>query len=176
MLMRMLEAGGVEAFTDAARAPDEDNPLGYYEHTRVKNLARDPDKSWLAAAHGRSIKIISFLLPQMPPDLRYQVVFVERDLAEVLASQNAMLRRRGERAGDEADDRRMAVAFENHLREVKEWLGRQGNLQTLFLNHRRILEAPAAEAARIARFLSEWRLDVDRMAGVVDRRLHRNRL
>ena len=38
MMMRMLEAGGLPPLTDGLRAPNDDNPLGYYEFERVKKL------------------------------------------------------------------------------------------------------------------------------------------
>ena len=31
MMMKMLEAGGMQVLTDNIRTPDEDNPKGYYE-------------------------------------------------------------------------------------------------------------------------------------------------
>jgi hypothetical protein len=46
MMMKMLEAGGVPIMTDALRTADIDNPKGYYEYERVKELEKETDKSY----------------------------------------------------------------------------------------------------------------------------------
>ena len=96
MLMGMLGEGGVELLTDGLRSADKDNPKGYFELERVKDLAREPDKRWLCQARGRGIKVVSTLLRELPSTHNYKVVLVRRDLDEVLASQARMLARRGE--------------------------------------------------------------------------------
>src|SRR5512136_2813877 len=96
MLMKMLEAGGLTLVTDGQRTADEDNPKGYYEVERVKDLANETDRAWLNAARGKGIKVISYLLKSLPADLNYKVLFIRRDLDEILASQKKMLARRGE--------------------------------------------------------------------------------
>ena len=50
MAMKMLEAGGLEVVEDGQRTADIDNPKGYYEDERVKELAEMDDKSWLRDA------------------------------------------------------------------------------------------------------------------------------
>ena len=96
MLMKMLEAGGLSVMTDGQRTADEDNPKGYFEVERIKGLAQEGERGWLAGARGKAIKIISYLLRSLPPQFNYRVVFVRRDLDEVLASQSKMMARRGE--------------------------------------------------------------------------------
>ena len=93
MVMKMLEAGGLAVLTDGLRTADEDNPKGYYEVERVKDLAREADKGWLGEARGKAVKVISYLLKSLPPTFNYKVVFIRRDLEEVLASQRKMLAR-----------------------------------------------------------------------------------
>src|SRR5688572_10458496 len=104
MAMKMLEAGGLHVVSDGRRSADEDNPRGYYEDERVKDLHRPGDKSWLRATRGKVIKIISFLLKSLPADNNYKVLFMHRNLREIVASQNKMLDRRGEK-NDTSDER-----------------------------------------------------------------------
>ena len=113
MAMKMLEAGGLKITTDGEREADADNPRGYYEDERVKDLAKATDKSWLRASRGRAVKVISFLLKDLPPNLNYRVIFMRRDLSEVLASQRKMLDRRGET--DETPDERMIELWQDQL-------------------------------------------------------------
>ena len=109
MMMRMLEAGGLPPLTDGLRAPNDDNPLGYYEFERVKKLP-EGDVGWLPEAQGHAVKIIAALLPHLPDSATYRVLFMRRAMSEILASQRRMLIRRGEDA-DAVDDAEMARLF-----------------------------------------------------------------
>jgi hypothetical protein len=108
MMMQMLEAGGMQLLTDGVRQADEQNPKGYYELEAVKGLDKGEDTPWLADARGKAVKIISFLLTWLPDTYDYGVIFMERNLDEVVMSQNAMLRHRGH-ATDLADVDRASV-------------------------------------------------------------------
>ena len=95
MLMKMLDAGGMEIMTDSERVADIDNPKGYFEYERVKNLEKETDKSYVREGRGKVLKVISFLIKDLPDDNDYRVIFMRRDLDEVLASQNKMIQRLG---------------------------------------------------------------------------------
>lgn len=91
MMMSMLEAGGMDVLTDGIRGADEDNPRGYYEFERVKQI--EHDKGWLSDARGKAVKMVAALLKYLPPEYQYQVVFVRRNMDEVLASQRRIDRK-----------------------------------------------------------------------------------
>ncbi len=171
MMMRMLEAGGMDVLTDHIREPDEDNPLGYYEYERVKEIERDA--SWLEEARGKAVKMVSALLVHLPPQHTYKVILMRREMAEILASQRRMLARRGEPA-NAAADQRMADLFERHLRQVLAWLDQQPNIQVLEVSYNEVLHHPLRWAKRVRRFLGRP-LDVKRMAQVVEPSLYRQR-
>ena len=118
MIMQMLRAGGLEVATDNIRQDDEDNPRGYYELERVKELDREGDKGWLKEYRGKVVKVISYLLRDLPRENNYKVVFIERDLDEILLSQKKMLRRRGEDERD-VEDEKIRKNYTNHLRQVR---------------------------------------------------------
>ncbi|HHQ48209.1 MAG TPA: sulfotransferase family protein [Acidobacteria bacterium] len=172
MAMGMLAAGGVEIVTDELRRPDEDNPKGYFELERVKDLAGGGDRSWLHEARGKAVKIISYLLQYLPGDLRYRVIFMSRDLDEVLASQARMLERRGEAPGDSPD--RMRQRYVDHLASVRTILRLRPGFELLELNYPAVIEDPLDAAVRIERFLDRP-LDTASMARAVDPSLYRNR-
>ena len=171
MAMKMLEAGGLETFTDGVRTADEDNPKGYYEYERVKDLAEEKDKSYLKKSRGKAIKIISFLLKDLPRDNNYRVIFMRRHLDEVLASQAKMLDRRGEE--NETEDMDMKDLFQNHLWRVKYLLRHSPHIEAINVDYSSVLADPAPEARRIADFIGG--LDAKKMQAVVDARLYRNR-
>ena len=159
--------------TDGLRVADESNPKGYYELERVKRLNADEDRSWLAEARGKAIKIISFLLTYLPDSNDYKVIFMHRSLDEVIKSQNAMLVQRGSLSGAGAT-RTLHALYEKHVKQVKSFLGARPSFDVLDVEYAEVLAAPRDEAARMSRFLSRD-LDVDRMAAAVDRQLYRQR-
>jgi len=173
MLMQMLEKGGMPIVTDKTRTPDEDNPRGYHEFERIKELDTTRNKSWLQNYRGQVIKTISFLLQDLPLNLNYQVLFMRRNLDEVLRSQNKMLERNGT-AGTGVSDEKMRLNYELHLKKVYYRLGRTPNFQVLYLDYPAIIEDPLREARRISAFLGRH-LDVEAMAGAVEAGLYRNR-
>ncbi|PIE01553.1 MAG: sulfotransferase family protein [Acidobacteria bacterium] len=173
MAMQMLSAGGMEVVTDHQREADSDNPKGYYELEQVKTLDKEGDKSWLGEHRNRVVKIISFLLRDLPLNLNYKVVFMTRDLHEVLASQAKMLQQRGETDGGPSDEK-MRENYRDHLIRTKYFLKHTPNFSTLFLSHRELLQQPEQGARKLARFLG-MEEKTGEMAKVVDSRLYRNR-
>lgn len=172
MAVKMLEAGGLKPFTDALRQPDIDNPKGYYEYEPVKDLPHTADKRWVKQCRGQVIKVISFLLTELPPDCRYKVLFMLRDLDEVVSSQNKMLQRRGESL--QQADEEVKLMFRDHLERTGRWLRRQPNFEVLEVSYTEVIRSPEGAAERIRAFLG-LDLDVRSMAQAVDPNLYRNR-
>ncbi len=156
LVMQILEAAGLPMAVDAARPPDPDNPKGYFELAAVTRIRRDA--SFLEACVGRVVKIVAPLLIELPARYAYRVVFVERDLGEVLASQRAMLERRGDvslAASAGAADQAVAQAFRSALDRCRAWLERSPSIPALTVDHRELTDSPSDSVARIARFLAE---------------------
>src|SRR5436309_14204442 len=123
LMMQMLENGGVPVVTDHIRTADTDNPRGYYEFEQVKKIKEDA--SWLPQTRGKAFKMVSQLLYDLPPGERYQIIFMERDLDEMLLSQEKMLERSGRSAAPREEMKR---AFAAHLEKLHAWLARQPNM------------------------------------------------
>ena len=172
MLMAMLEAGGLPLLTDAKRHADPDNPRGYFEMVCVKSLGEQQDKAWVRNARGKGLKVISYLLKELPDDNAYRVLFARRDLAEVIRSQNVMLER--QQQPNPVDDAKALDLFRKHLVNVQLLMRSRRNFRLLEVAHRDALADPRRTAVAINAFLG-GRLDVERMAAVVDRELYRNR-
>ena len=172
MLMKMLEAGGLQVVTDGQRAADEDNPKGYYEVERVKALAQEKDKSYLADARGKVVKVISFLLKSLPANLNYRVIFVKRNLDEVIASQRKMLVRRGE--ADDTPKERTRELLETDVWRAGYLLRQAPQFESIEVQYAQLVARPEEHARRIAAFVGGG-LDVQAMVSVVDPALYRNR-
>jgi hypothetical protein len=172
LVMQMLRAGGMPVLADDARPADADNPAGYLEYAPVLHTAHDA--SWVAGAPGKAVKVIYALLRQLPPTFSYRVLWMCRDLDEVIASQQAMLARRGAAEDEGLSRERLAEVFAAQLAELETWVAQQPSFRLLALDYAAVIAEPGRAARDIDTFLGGG-LDVAAMAGVVDASLHRQR-
>ncbi|MBC8206187.1 MAG: sulfotransferase family protein [Kiritimatiellaeota bacterium] len=171
LAMSAISAGGIEPLVDHIRKADEDNPKGYYEFEPVKKTKSDA--AWLDGASGKVVKMVYRLLYDLPDTHWYKVVFMQRDLNEVLASQSKMLERSGKSAGALPDEK-MQDLFSAELNKCKKWMAEQPHVKVLHVDHRDMITDSREQARKISEFL-DGGLDVDAMAAVVDPDLYRNR-
>jgi hypothetical protein len=171
LAMQMIHAGGIPALTDGQRTSDDSNPRGYFELERVKQLKQD--KSWLDDAAGKVVKVIHLLLAELPDDRPYRVVFMQRDLREVVQSQATMLARSGRTGGQLAPERLIAV-YEQQLKTVEQWLAARPNFSVLRVPYAQLVSDPSGVVPTVNAFLGGT-LDEARMRAAVDPGLHRNR-
>jgi predicted ATPase len=171
MMMKMLEEGGLAVVTDEIRSADDDNPNGYFELEAVKQMS-DGNVAWLTNAGGKVVKVISALLERLPSQYSYKVVFMEREIREVLASQKKMLVNRQEESS--VSDGEMEEQFRKHVAAVKAWLVRQPNMEVLYVSYNAMVDEPSSLCKKVIDFL-ELPLDYNRMLAVPNERLYRNR-
>jgi hypothetical protein len=170
LMMQMLGAGGMTLLTDFERKADEDNPRGYCEWEPAKLLPKQPER--IDDAEGKAVKVISQLLLSVPPGRDYKLIFMERPLPEVLASQDEMLRRRG--TVDSIGHDAMTRAFTKHLSEVAAWLEKRTDVPICRVGYRKTLTTPREISEEVHAFLG-IDLDVNAMVREVDPSLYRNR-
>jgi hypothetical protein len=137
----------------------------------VKQLRTD--KAWLDDASGKAVKVIHLLLMELPDDRPYRVVFMQRDLREVVKSQSTMLARSGRTGGGLPPERLMAV-YEQQLKTVDAWLAARPGFGVLRVPYAELVRDPDAWVARVAAFVG-GPLDLAAMRAAVDPSLHRNR-
>jgi hypothetical protein len=169
LMMQMLDKGGVSVVIDNVRTADTDNPKGYYEFEKVKQLKQDA--TWLPATRGKVFKMVSQLLYDLPPSEKYRIIFLERDLQETLITQEKMLARLGRPCAPRDQIQR---AYSLHLERLRDWLSRQPNLIILRVNYNDLIEHPRQQAERVSAFL-DGKLNVEEMVNSVDPSLYRNR-
>ena len=173
MMMQMLVAGGLEAFTDGQRISDENNPKGYYEHEAVKSLATN--KNWIPEVNQKVVKIVAHLLHHLPSNYQYKIVFMERNVHEVLASQHKMLNRLGKKTKDAVLPLSLMNAFQKTLTTTKQWASRQPNVDILYVPYGEVLKNPFFQALRINEFL-DYQLLPELMVQMVDQKLYREQV
>lgn len=171
LMMQMLVAGGIAPLTDNIRRADKDNPRGYFEFERVKQLKHD--KAWLDEATGKVVKIIHLLLMELPPERTYRVLFMRRHLNEILASQQTMLQRAG-RVSPTINPEQLAKNFTAQIAQVQQWLSARPHFRMLEVWHHDLIAHPQEQARSINAFLGGT-LNETAMINAVDPALHRNR-
>jgi hypothetical protein len=172
MMMKILESAGIPLLTDGFRVADEDNPKGYYEYERVKNLA-EGDTAWLHEAHGRAVKIISALLPYLPLDYMYRIIFMQRKISEILASQRKMLINRASDPNS-VSDTEITASYQRHLKKIEMWLKSTSNVQYIVIDYNLLLSAPESHLMQLNGFFGGT-LDMKSMIEGIDPILYRNR-
>jgi len=171
MMMKILAEGGLSIVTDELRSADDDNPNGYFELETVKQMSAGKVE-WISNAGGKVVKVISALLEYLPPAYSYKVIFMEREISEILASQRKMLARRKETS--QIDDAEMEAQFRKHLSLVKPWLARQPHMEVLYISYNALMADPEPSCRRVIEFLG-ISLDLERMLRVPSGELYRNR-
>ncbi len=171
MMMQVIEAGGIPVLSDHVRSSDDDNPKGYYEFEPVKKTKTDA--FWVPGSRGKVVKVIYSLLYDLPAEYAYRVVFMERSLAEVLASQKKMLERRGQQGGGLPEEK-MAALFRSQLATFEHWIRNQKNFSMLRVGYADMIADPEAAVDRVNAFLGGT-LNREAMIRAVDPDLYRNR-
>jgi hypothetical protein len=172
MMMRMLDAGGMSVLTDSRRLPDESNPNGYYEFERVKKLG-EGDCEWLESARGKAVKVISGLLEFLPPIYPYKILFMQRNIIEVVNSQREMLMRL-QQDNDPVRDEQYISLFQKHTSKVQAWLSDQPTMEICYVNYNELMVEPWVELEKLQQFLG-IPLHLRNMLQVVDKKLYRHR-
>ncbi len=154
-------------------AADLDNPLGYFEYEPVMHLYANAD--WIHCARGRAIKVVAPLLRYLPGDQDYGIIFIERNVDEILDSQLRMLAWRRQKVADSLERRaRLKAAFIRQVHNLNRTLCQRPRTRVHFLNHADVFRDPRAASEAIACFLGTP-LDMAAMAAQVQPALHRQR-
>lgn len=172
LMMQTLAAGGVPVFTDEKRAADAHNYQGYFEHEAVKTLEKD--NRWLENVKGQALKIVSPLLRYLPEMHNYKIIFMERNIGEIILSQNAMLKKNGKGPG-RISDIRLHELYAKEIRSVKSWMDAQSNIDVLYVHYADLIRDAVSQARRLENFLDR-RFDVPKMAAVADKKMYRSKI
>lgn len=166
LMMQMLEAGGMEILTDEKRGADDSNQKGYYEYAPVLKI--DKDNTWMYKAEGKAVKILTHLIKHVPTEFEYKVIYMTRDLDEVLDSQDKMI-------GVESKNRGVVKEMlRKYDANIFSWVITRDNFEVTHCYYNQILKDPRNTAEHINMFLGGW-LDEEKMISVVDENLYRSR-
>jgi hypothetical protein len=170
LMMQMLQAGGLSLLIDDHRPPDQSNPRGYFEYENVKSLA--VDSTWMGEARGKGLKVIAQLTPFLPLGFHYKIIFMNRNLKEIIRSQTAMIESQGGMAGDGAV---LASIYRSQVDAARAMLGQRPQTSLITIEHLELLSASEETVERIATFLERPDLNKLAMVAAIDRALYRAR-
>ena len=179
LMMQILEAAGIQPFTDRKRQADDSNRKGYYEHEKVMALVSAKEKSWLNDARGSALKVVAPLLASLPEKakdgkpLHYRVIYMEREMDEILQSQETMLERLGKSGNRNGGSANIAKAYRQQERHARSWCVKHG-IHAMSVNFRTLVERPDETLLKVAAFLGVGDKE-GKMRGCIDPALYRSR-
>ena len=171
LMSMMLEAGGMTVLTDNIRTADHDNPKGYYEFERVKKMP-EGDFEWLEDTKGKAVKVIAALLQHLPAKYQYKVIYMHRNIDEIIKSQNKMLANLGKPLHN--DDILIKKLLMKHSESSRNWLDKQNNINVLDIDYNQLIINPVACLSEINKVL-DFSLSIEKMQQSIDQKLYRNR-
>jgi predicted AlkP superfamily phosphohydrolase/phosphomutase/tetratricopeptide (TPR) repeat protein len=172
VMMQMLDKGGIPVLTDERRSADQSNPKGYYEYEPVKKMAAD--NSWIKEANGKAVKIIAQLLPYLPSNFNYKIIFMEREMSEVMKSQQVMLGKTAE-VKNNAFPLAIADVFSKQVKTVNDWMAAQTHIKVHRVNYKNLVANTREEAEKLVSFL-DTETNIEEMISAVDPSLYRNKI
>jgi predicted AlkP superfamily phosphohydrolase/phosphomutase/tetratricopeptide (TPR) repeat protein len=167
LMMQMLDQGGLEGLTDKKRKADDSNPKGYYEFEPV--MAIHKDNSWLHKAKGKSVKIVAPLLKFTDPQYRYKIIFMTRNIDEVIASQQKMRKK-----NTEVFPVSLYNSYHKQLEFIEKWKENEPGVELIYIDYKDVLDNPGESLDKIVSFIG-MELDKAEMAKCIDRSLYRNK-
>ncbi|QMI49032.1 sulfotransferase [Burkholderia sp. MBR-1] len=166
MLMRVLAFGGIEPLTDHIREGNSRNPHGYFEWEPIKE--RHGYVNWIDSAAGKAVKAVSRFVRHLPATRCYSILFLHRDLDEIVRSQRDMALHLSDASWDDAAADKLKDVYRRHVDETLAWTDARPNMRLHTLHYESMLAAPTQEIDRIRAFLAPRRLDMARMLTAVD--------
>ena len=167
LMMQILNKSSLEILSDGIRQKDESNPEGYYELEAVKGIVKD--NSFLVNAVGKVIKIVAPLPMFLDKTLHYRVIFMRRDIEEILRSQEKMLNK-----DQSAEREKFAAIYNTHIQKTYQFF-ELNNIPYLDIYYKELLQNTEIELKKIIDFLkleSDWK----ELAKVVNPDLYRNKV
>ncbi len=169
MMMQILQAGRLPTAFDNMRKADENNLQGYFELEGGKIINKLMDKTFpMEKYRGRFIKITAFGLTFLPKR-SYKILYMERNLEEVMNSMEKMAKITDENRGETKE------SFKKLNEKVKKDIQSREDVDVLFVNYNGILTSPEENIQKICDFLILPNSCLTEMIGAIDKRLYRQR-
>jgi hypothetical protein len=165
----LLEAGGIPIAYSETRKPDVHNPKGYYELEGGKIINRLIQGTFaFESFKGSFIKITAYGLSYLPPGL-YKIIYMERNLEEVLDSMEKMAQITDENREETKQ------SFKKLNEKIIKDIQTKKNTDVLLVNYNDILNDSHTNIGKICKFIGPYDYDTSQMIAVIDSTLYRQR-
>ncbi|MEM9081768.1 MAG: sulfotransferase domain-containing protein, partial [Verrucomicrobiota bacterium] len=174
LMMQLLTTAGIDALTDNHRAPDDFNPRGYFEWEDSKNLPANPHL--IEQGLGKLTKIVSPLLPHLPPQHQYRVIFMTRPIEEVRLSQEKML---ADHETTTPPGESLEEILAAHRKQTETFLTESDRFQILFVEYPDLIRDPKPVLEQILTFAADHlpaEIDAASLLDCIDPTLYRSRV
>jgi len=168
LMMQMLDHGGMDCLVDGKREADESNPKGYYEYEPVMSIHKD--NSWMDKAQNKTVKIVAPLLNKIDEQYRYKIIFMTRDLNEILKSQQKMIGKT-----EDVFPVKLYNKFQKLLSNIEVWKKKEPGVELIYLDYKDVLDNPESTVTSIERFLGVP-LNRSEMINCIDKKLYRTKV
>ncbi len=169
MIMQILKAGEIPIAFDTKRMPDENNPKGYYELEGGKIINKLMDGTFLLENYkGAFLKITAYGLKYLPPG-KYKIIYMERNIEEILDSMEKMTGKKDENRKETKD------VFTRLNNMIKKLMTDRNDIEVLFIKYNEIISKPEQNIEEIVKFLGLTDKDLGKMVNSVDKKLYRQR-
>ena len=168
LMMQMLDYGGMDCLVDGKREADESNPKGYYEYEPVMSIYKD--NSWMDKAQNKTVKIVAPLLNKIDEQYRYKIIFMTRDLNEILKSQQKMIGKT-----EDVFPVKLYNKFQKLLSNIEVWKKKEPGVELIYLDYKDVLDNPESTVKSIERFLGVP-LNRSEMINCIDKKLYRTKV
>ena len=166
LMMQIIEKTEIPVFSDGKREKDINNPEGYFELEAVKGIVKD--NSFLENAKGKALKIVAPLPIFLDKKLNYKVVFMRRNMDEILRSQEVMLQK------DQLSERdKFRGIYELHLSKTYRFF-EDNSIPYIDVNYNELMKNPEVEIQKLVEFCA-IQTDAKKLIEVVRPELYRNR-
>ena len=171
-MMQMLRAAGMDLMHDGKRQADEDNLEGYWEWEEIKGLKKNP--RLIEQADGQVIKIISALIPSLPPRHKYRIIFMKRPVEEIVNSQWKMIARNGQKP--RAEKQHLIDTQQTHQDQILAQLRQRPNVDLIEIDYPQMVANPESQLEALKEFLGDTAPDPAKLSEAIRPDLHRNRI
>lgn len=166
LMMQIIAKTEIPVLTDGNREKDINNPEGYYELDAVKSIVID--NSFLNDANGKAIKIVAPLPIYLDRQHSYRVIFMRREMDEILRSQEKMLIK------DQTSEReKYRTIYEFHLKKTYTFF-HENKIPFVDVNYNNLVADPETELQKLIDFC-QLTAPLEVLVKIVNPDLYRNR-
>lgn len=165
LMMQIIDKTTIPVHTDGQREKDINNPEGYFELDAVKGIVLD--NSFLKDSIGKAVKIVAPLPIYIDKKYNYRVIFMRRDMDEILKSQEKMLKK-----DQQSEREKYRTIYEFHLKKTYKFF-LDNSIPFIDINYNNLMSNSKEELSKLFDFLSiEMPSD---LTSVLNPKLYRNR-